>query len=107
VGDADDDVAAGGEVGERLAGGVDVERGDVGRGEQQRARVPVDRRGRGVDRRRLERAIRGDRRGPAPRAAPQQRGDPIRAVLAEQRPELGVGRRGKRLDDDRGRVSPS
>jgi hypothetical protein len=66
----------------------------------------VYRRGGRVERGRLERAIRRDRRRPAPRSRSQQRVDARRAVGSEQFRQARVGSR-ERLDDDRGRLSPS
>ena len=111
VGGAEDDVAARGEVAERSHDEAIVEAGHVGRGEQHRADVAVQRRFGGGERRRLERA--SGRRGGRPATRPRRELSAQRRGVPRPRAgvELGVGRRGERAEDDRGGraelVSPS
>jgi hypothetical protein len=106
VRDADHHVAAGGEVGQGLVRRLDVERRDVGRREQERTAVAVDRRRGRLDRGRLERAAGRDRRRPSPGPGPQRRLDARRRLGADELRQPRVACR-ERLDDDRGRISPS
>jgi hypothetical protein len=60
-----------------------------------------------LDRRRLERVARRDRRRPPPRPRAQRRADPRRTLIPDQRRECRVGVGGERLDDDRRGLNPS
>jgi hypothetical protein len=99
---AQGEVAAGGEVVEGRARHALVERGHVGRGQQDGTVVAVQRRLRGTQGGRLEAATRRDLRGPAPRTRGELGAQRSRAVGPQELVERGVVRRGERADDDGG-----
>ena len=102
VGGTQGDVAPGREVLERGARQAPVERRDVGRGQQDRTVVAVQRCLRGTQRGRLEAAARRDLRGPAPRTRGELGAQRLRAVGAQELVEPRVVGRGERADDDGG-----